>query len=283
MKNNIKIGIVQLLIESDIFSTDIRQKNIQHTLKKVEELLENEKNLDMVVIPEEFYAGAGYGPLSVPDPISKIETDLFIPLGKLAEKYQTYIAGALNAKLNPNDFKSNNLGFIIGRNGKVLGYQERFHKSVTEAPYAFTGKEFKVFDLEDIGKVSLLIGNDVVFPEIARKFVLNGAQILISPIISPGESYEKYNYPNVLYKVCAFSRALENQVFVVLANGVGTFAHVDMDIFGESGIYGPLGEIKTLDNKEGFLVAEVDKNEIKVAKRKYPLWEMRDTESCTIK
>lgn len=284
MKDIVKVGIIQMDIISDIFDPEVREKNVEKAMNMMESILEKEKNMDVIVLPEEFYAGSGYGPLSMPYILESIEEKVFVPFSELAKKYNVYIIGSLNTKLNLKEFKSNNVGFIIGRDGEIKGYQERFHQNSTEVPYSFAGKEYNVFDL-DFGKVSLLIGNDVLFPEVARNFVLNGAEILISPIISPGsnsEKDEKYRYPNNLYIDCATARALENQVFVVLANGVGKFAHVDLNIFGESSIIGPLGKIAYLEKNESTLVSELNLKDKIEASRKYPLWEMRNLEICAI-
>lgn len=285
MNNTVKIGIIQMNILSDMFDYEVRKKNINTAKDMMISLLEEESEIDLIVLPEEFYAGSGYGPLSMPDNVETVEENVVKPFKEIAQKYNVYIIGALNVKLNNNEFKSNNIGFIIGRDGNLVGYQERFHQSSSEVPYSFSGKEYKVFDL-DFGKISLLIGNDILFPEVARNFVLNGAEILISPIISPGvneEEYDKYRYPNDLFLNCASSRALENQVFLVLANGVGRFAHVDLPIFGESAIFGPLGRISQLGKNESTLISELHLDDKKKASKNYPLLEMRNKDACEIK
>jgi predicted amidohydrolase len=283
MNSTVKIGIVQMEIISDIYDRDVRKANVAKAEKLIDEMCENNQ-LDMVVLPEEFYSGSGYGPISMPDSLETVEREVFGRLGEIAKKYNVHIAGELLAKHDKTEFKSNNTGFIINRNGEVVGYQQRFHLNSREEDFCLGGKEYKVFEL-DFGKVCLLLGSDVLYPEVARNFVLRGAEILISPVLSPGEkrgAEGKVPYLNNLYSNCAIARAVENQAYIVMVNGVGEYVHVEKMIFGESLAAGPLGKIYQAGQEELAMVVDLNLSDKVEAFRQNQLLDMRNTDICRV-
>lgn len=77
----------------------------------------------------------------------------------------------------------------------------------------------------DCGPVGILICYDAEFPELARLLTDQGAKILFIPFCTD----ERQSYLRVRY--CAQARAVENQVFVVMAGNVGNLPGVaNMDI-----------------------------------------------------
>lgn len=281
MNSTVRFGLIQMKVEADIFDKAVRKQNVQRAVEQMTSFLEQNENVDCVVLSEEFYAGAGYGPISLPDTIDTVKEEVFKVFGPIAKKYNVYIIGEISAKLNVAEFKGNNVGFVIDRNGEVAGYQERFHQNPSEEAYSARATEYKIFEL-DFGKVGLLLGVDLLFPEVARNFVLKGAEILISPVLCPGikMSEGENQYPNCLITNCAVARALENQVFLVMVNSVGKFAHVDLDLFGESLVAGPKGLIKKLGDEEESALVEVNLNDKMDALRSYDLMEMRYPSAC---
>lgn len=286
MKSKVKIGIVQMNVLSNFYDNEVRYRNVKTAVKLINELVDKDINIDIIILPEEFYAGGGYGPFSLPDNKDEIQIKVFNELSKIAKDKHTYICGGLSMKFNPEDmFKSNNAGFIIDRNGKVLDFQERFHCNPTEAPYTIPGNKLKVYDL-DFGKVGIVMGLDIMYPEIARKLALEGVEIILSPIMNPGIERKKENtescFPNDLYRECAIARAIENQIFVVMVNSVGEFVHSDLNLIGESMVAGPSGTILKCDNSECIKICELDiKNKVS-AKNIFDLLKIRNKYICQI-
>lgn len=285
MKDKVKIGIAQMKILSDFFVYENRDKNVSTAITLIEELMKTHKDIDMIVLPEEFYAGAAYGPFSLPDSMDDIKDKVFNKLGKIAKKYRVYICGGLCIKINPDEvLKSNNVGFIIDRDGVLAGLQERIHRNPTESPYSFSGEKCEVFNL-DFGRVGIVLGLDIMYPEITRKFALAGAEIILSPIINPGierKNNDNSCFPNDLYVECAVARAIENQIFVVMVNSVGKFIHSDLNLIGESIAAGPRGKILKCGNKDKIEVVELDIKHIEEAKKIFNLLEIRDKSMCQI-
>jgi predicted amidohydrolase len=165
-----------------------------------------------------------------------------------------------------------------------LDHQERIHLNITEEPYSFPGTTLRVYDLE-FGKVGLLVGLDILFPEIARKLAMEGVEILVSPILSPGagpDEKTKTRFPDNLYKQCAIARALENQVYIAMVNGIGQFVHVDLPLFGGSLVAGPEGKIYEADTSEVIKVVEIDIDDKEEALKEFPLLDVRNAELCKI-
>ena len=97
-----------------------------------------------------------------------------------------------------------------------------------------SGDEVRVFD-SDRGKIAILIGDDVEFPEIARIAVGKGANLLFVPFNTDIRS----GYMRV--RSCAQARCIENGVYAVLAGPIGNLPFVQgADIhYGEACILTP--------------------------------------------
>ncbi len=96
------------------------------------------------------------------------------------------------------------------------------------------GEKVEVFDT-DCGKIAISVCYDVEFPELCRIATSKGAQILFVPF----NTDDRRAYNRVRY--CAQARAVENQVYMVLAGAVGNLPQVDnLDIqYAQSAILTP--------------------------------------------
>jgi len=128
-----------------------------------------------------------------------------------------------------------NVSYLFRRNGSVEK-QYKIHITPHERKWwgVKPGNTVEVFDT-DFGKIAILICYDVEFPELARIAVSKGAQILFVPF----NTDERRGYLRVRY--CAQARAIENQVYMVLAGCVGNLPAVDnLDIqYAQSAIFTP--------------------------------------------
>ena len=122
--------------------------------------------------------------------------------------------------------------------------------------------------------IGMMICFDWMFPEAARSLALAGAQIIVHP-------------SNLLLPWCPeamVTRCLENRVFAVTSNRIGTEARTDepLTFIGMSEVVSPLGEVLTRLNRQntGAAVAEVDLS--LCSKQVTPgnhLWEDRRTQA----
>ena len=114
------------------------------------------------------------------------------------------------------------------------------------------------FEVHDIGKarVGMMICFDWLFPEAARTLALKGADIICHP-------------SNLVLPHCPqamITRCLENRVFAVTANRVGSEARVGKErlrFIGKSQIVSPSGEvlIRASGTRPAVSVVEIDPKE----------------------
>ncbi|GGB40696.1 GNAT family N-acetyltransferase [Virgibacillus dakarensis] len=155
-----------------------------------------------------------------------------------------------------------NVAYLFHRNG-TIDKQYKLHISSDEQKWwgIQSGNEVNVFDT-DCGKVAILIGYDIQFPELARIAVERGAQLIFTPYTST----DKQDYLRIRY--CAQARAVENQAIVITAGAVGNLTQVyHMNThYAQSAIFSPIdyafsenGIIGESDpNTETMVVGEVD-------------------------
>ena len=118
-----------------------------------------------------------------------------------------------------------NIGFLCRRDG-TTDFYEKLHITPNDAGYwgMVGGNRLASFDT-DCGKVGVLIGYDVEFPELSRLLAEEGVQILFVPFHT--------NTQNEFIRIqqCARARAIENECYVAIAGSVGNLPKVsNMDI-----------------------------------------------------
>ncbi|MCU0360188.1 MAG: bifunctional GNAT family N-acetyltransferase/carbon-nitrogen hydrolase family protein [Bacteroidia bacterium] len=152
---------------------------------------------------------------------------------ELAIKYNINIIGGSHFAIENDNLY--NISYLFRRDGSVEK-QYKLHITPHEKKWwgVKPGNTVEVFDT-DCGKISILICYDVEFPELARIAVNKGAQVIFVPF----NTDERRGYLRVRY--CAQARAIENQVYMVLAGCVGNIPAVEnMDIhYAQSAVFTP--------------------------------------------
>lgn len=133
------------------------------------------------------------------------------------------------------DGRCYNSAALIGPQG-VIGVYRKMHLFDEEKRLFHPGDlGFPIFDVRGV-KVGLLICFDHFFPEAARTLALQGAQLICHPanLVLPG-----------LGQLTTRVRALENRIFWVLANRIGTETRgsKSLTFTGRSQIIAPDGAI----------------------------------------
>lgn len=173
-----------------------------------------------------------------------------------------------------------NVSYLFKRDG-TYEKQYKIHITSNEGKWwgVRAGNEINVFNT-DCGKVAINVCYDVEFPEMARVACQKGAMILFVPFCTD----EKHGHLRV--RLCAQSRAVENQIFVATAGTIGNIPSVDnMDInYAQSGIYTPsdfafppdaiAGECSP--NLETVVIADLDLSALERARRGGTVLNWRD-------
>ena len=161
-------------------------------------------------------------------------TDRYIELfTHLSVKYNVNVIGG--SHFVEENGRIYNIAYLFRRNG-TIEKQYKLHITPNEQQWwgISTGDKISVFDT-DCGKIAILICYDIEFPELARIVTEKGANIIFTPFCTD----ERQGYLRVRY--CAQARAVENQVYTVIAGTVGNLTHVEnMDIqYAQSAIFTP--------------------------------------------
>lgn len=168
----------------------------------------------------------------------------------------------------------------IDKDGRLLQKYRKTHlfSLAGEDEVLTAGDEFIVTAInqyqakEPIVRVGLMICYDVRFPEMCRKLVAEKfADILVVVAAFPFPRLEHW-------KTLTACRAMENQVFVVAANRVGT--DKDLTFCGSSSIIDPFGTriVAASETHEILLTQEIDLNRIQEARANMNLLQDRRTD-----
>lgn len=147
-----------------------------------------------------------------PEEIFDAYIDLF---SAAALKFKmTIVAGSFYLREH-SDRKPIHTTYVFGPDGMILGRQAKIQLTSREARFCQPGSALKVIDTP-VGRIGILIEEDVLFPESSRVLAFQGAEILINQIARPG-------LPSFLQTRNAFlARVDENEVLGIQSALVGS-------------------------------------------------------------
>lgn len=192
----------------------------------------------LIVFPECFIQGysvrssvlAGAEPRSGPG-ISALRS--------LAEQHQSAIVAGF-VETNPRDRdRPFNAAAVIDCYGRLVGVYRKTHLFESEHAAFAAGRSYPVFHVRTRTdrppiRLGVAICADIEYPEVIRILALSGAQLIAVPSADM-EPYRAQQAANLA------SRAIENSLFVALANTIGS--HDGLEFFGGSGVAGPAGSL----------------------------------------
>ena len=215
-----------------------------------------------VVLPEMFATSFNYD--RFPE-FSKHSMEILKYLQQIALKYDFYIvAGSLPIKSSKDD-KFYNRSYLISNEGAVIGYYDKNHIFFQneEMTHMSPGKSPSIFRT-GLAQIGIQICFDIRFPENMRILTKQGMQILF--VVAQFPNPRRDHWISLLK-----ARAIENQVYVVAANRIGS-ASEDLTYFGDSMIIDPHGEILSSGyDKEGVVSAYVDLDFLDAYRKNFPV------------
>jgi len=187
----------------------------------------------------------------------------------IAEEHGTHIVFGM-PELEPGTKRLYNTSVLVTPEGKVASYRKVYPANFgpfEEGLYFGRGDRLTLVDTK-LGKIGLLICYDSFFPELAKAYALQGADLLA--IISASPATSKPFFDRILP-----ARAIENALPVLYANLVGTELNIVFQ--GGTQAIGPRGEDlgKAKDFEESIVSATVDLRDVKTARGFRPT--LRDT------
>jgi predicted amidohydrolase len=152
------------------------------------------------------------------------------------------------------------------RKGEPFAEYSKVHlfRLMDEQRYLAEGNSMCRFELDDV-PCGTLICYDIGFPEMARSLTLKGCKVLFVPAQWPRPRIDHW-------KKLLQARAIENQMYVVACNRVGSEG--DNEFPGHSMIIDPWG--RTIDEmpegNEGILFAEIDVDKVEELREAIPVF-----------
>ena len=199
--------------------------------------------------------------------------------GRLAERHQAYLLlGSFNEK-GSDESRCHNTSVLFSPQGKILAIyrkihlfdvdvsdEVRFQESATVEP----GEE-TVCVKTPLAKLGLTICYDLRFPEIYRRLVEDGAEVLTVPSAFTLMTGKDHWYPLLR------ARAIENQSWVLAPAQSGR--HDDQGLrhsYGHSLIIDPWGQVRaSVGEGLGWAIAEIDVDRVHATRRAMPISEHR--------
>lgn len=191
----------------------------------------------------------------------------------LAREYQLYLAFG-STLVTGQDGRLSDVAYLFGPDGEVLGKQRRTHLSSVEDEREWCGgDELSVFDTP-VGRIGLVIGYDVYFPEVSRILCLQGANVLIH--LHHSERYSQADWMRRLWR-----EVQANQVFGIESCLIGQ-GHQ-----GRATIHAPLGITLSGDGilacatstmRSEVVVAELDYVRLQQVVDDYPIYSVLNYE-----
>lgn len=218
----------------------------------------------LCVLPEMWSTGFAEDRLL---PLSRTTPEVLHELRSLAARHKVVVAGSLPERAGRNVY---NTLYIVNATGVVTGEYRKAHlfSPSQEDRWFRRGVSANVVPT-DVGPVGPLVCYDLRFPELSRKYFLEGAEVLC--LSSQWPSIRRSHW-----RILTVARAVENQMYVVAANAVGPSGPFIYG--GDSVIVSPDGErLASVGEEEGIALATINPVVVQETRRRIPCRADRNT------
>ena len=254
--------------------------NKQATLNNVEQLMSkyNNQHFDIIVLPEVFAIGWYCKNFSKEaETLDDSETINF--LKNIAQEYKSLVVGGTFIQKTKDGMLKNTCPVISSKGQLVTTYDKMHlfsHKGSEENKFISKGNQLKILDFCKT-KIGLSICYDIRFPELYRTYSKAGVEIFIN---TAAWSISKPEHWDIMHK----ARAIENQCFMIVADQTGKITGNEYNL-GHSMIINPWGTVLSeLQSEEECIYYEIDTDEVKKLREKFPLIkDRRDMEFTAFK
>jgi omega-amidase len=221
------------------------------------------RDSDLIVFPEMWTTGLDWPNLKA---LSAGQDEVIKAVAGLAKKYGIWLNGsmlALDDKGQPT-----NTSILFDPQGQQMGVYRKIHLFglMNEDQYLAPGQRLTTVETP-WGRSGLAICYDLRFPEMFRTYALAGVTMVYLPSAWP--------YPRLTHwRTLLRARAIENQMYVVAVNQVGSDG--TYDFFGHSAIIDPWGELVVeAGETEVLLTATIETERVAEARQKIPVFKDR--------
>lgn len=249
------------------------QMNIAHgdTRKNVKTFedftLEAARRGSHLVLFPELWA-SGYALQNARELCDPLNAGTFAHVSTFAVQNKISIVGSL---LEKRGMEVANSATFFASNGKLLGVYRKIHlfRLMDEHKWLQPGAAPLLMDLP-WGKTGIAICYDLRFPELFRRYAVDGAKLILIPAEWPIERIEHW-------RALLQARAIENQCYVVACNAAGVTGETTFG--GHSMIVDPWGKIVVEAGENPMLLtAEIDLALVDEIRERIPVFQDRRAE-----
>jgi predicted amidohydrolase len=238
--------------------------DLEANLNKMTELVTTiaaNQRVDIIAFPEMITSGSELG-VRYPELAQRVPGMVVNVLSQRASDFGVYVAFGMVTKERVESVLYNS-AVLIGPDGDLVEVYNKLHLRGEERMVFREGFKMPVSETE-IGTIGVMLGHDLAYPEVARCMALEGAEVLLT--LANWEAAEMGAWGTYLR-----ARALENGVFVVGVNRVGTDATLHYG--GETQIIGPRGQVmatlidhthpETGEPQDGYIITKINLDEVR--------------------
>lgn len=246
------------VLSAAIFQYCCRDEAPLERLARLDEALgAHDGELDLVICPELFLSGYNVG-----DQVQRLAEPQSGPFAKAAAALaQKRRIALIYGYPEQADRIVHNAAICIGADGSILAHHRKLRLPNAFEQGNFTPGDSNTFFQLHGWKVAILVCYDIEFPEAVRSCAQQGAQLVVAPTAL------KKQWSFVARNMVP-TRAFENGIFVAYANYCGKEG--EFVYLGESRFIGPMGQVTTAADQETLVTADLDPQEIEVARRDLP-------------
>lgn len=245
--------------------------DVRRNLKTAEEWIAEaaRRGSHLVVLPELW--ATGYALEQGQALASELNTGVFAQVGAFAVQHKICVVGS---HLEKRGLQVANSAPFIDPRGHVRGVYRKIHlfRLMEEDRYLQPGSAPLLLDLP-WGPTGFAICYDLRFPELFRRYAVEGAKVIVLPAEWPAERLEHW-------RTLLIARAIENQCFIIAANTCGPVG--DTTFGGHSMIVDPWGKVVVEAGDQPLLVtADIELDQVDAVRQRIPVFEDRRPELYT--
>jgi (R)-amidase len=247
-------------IKAELAQLALVDGNLEHNTDKVLESIRRANvvgGTKLVVFPETTLSGfpTRENLAAVAQPI---DSPALVAVREAARRAGVAVAVGLAERDGTRYF---NTTLLIDASGHIIQRYRKTHLWASDEGIFTPGDRFEVCTWQGLS-VGVLICYDIEFPETARALGRLGAELLI---VTNG-NMDPYG---PVHRRAIAARAMENQVYVVMANRCGR-GDQQLTFPGQSALVDPSGEIvRSAESEETQLAVELDLSRIAASRKNY--------------
>ncbi len=222
---------------------------------------------ELLLVPELW--STGYTLDRAEELASSLEDGIVAETGRVAAAQRIAILGSTLVRV-PGGV--GNTAVFHDRDGRPRGVYSKVHLfGLMDEPRYLVAGPGPVLIETPWGRAGLAICYDLRFPELFRSYAVAGADLIL--LVAEWPMPRLAHWQTLLR-----ARAIENQVFVIACNRVGTSGATTF--FGHSTVIDPWGEVLfEADDQAGLHLVEIDPDRLAEARRKLPVLRDRRPEA----